>query len=98
MIRRLGRLFSIKTRFEAFAVIYAIALGAVERGMHYLQIYPGWSGSMMFVACTTAVFVAGGKILDTTAPKRKQGEERRSGDRRAASRTDAGTALSNQPS
>jgi hypothetical protein len=88
MIKKLGRLFVIKTRFEAFAVIYAIALGAVERGMHYLQIYPGWPGYVMFMACTAAVFIAGGKILDSTARKRREGEERRNGDRRAPVRSE----------
>lgn len=36
MLRKFGRLFIIKTRFEAFAVIYALSLGAVERGKAYL--------------------------------------------------------------
>jgi membrane protein implicated in regulation of membrane protease activity len=83
MIKKLARLFTIKTRLEAFAVIYAIAVGAVGRGVHYLQIYPGWQGYFMFAACTAAVFVAGAKILDATDRKRKQGEERRAADRRA---------------
>ena len=83
MLRKIARLFVIKTRFEAYAVIYAIAVGAVTRGVHYLEIYPGWGGYFLFAACTAAVFVAGGKILDATAPKRKPGQERRAGDRRA---------------
>ena len=29
MFKRIGRLFTIKTRFEAFLVTYAIAVGAV---------------------------------------------------------------------
>ena len=37
MLSKIGRLFQIKTRFEAWLVIYAIALGAVERGRHYLD-------------------------------------------------------------
>ena len=96
MIRKLARLFVIKTRLEAFAVIYAIALGAVDRGMHYLDVYPGWAGYFMFLACTAAVFVAGGKILDSTARKRREGEERRAGDRRAQSRADAAIGVPNQ--
>jgi hypothetical protein len=32
MLNKIGRLFTIKTRLEAWLVIYAIALGAVERG------------------------------------------------------------------
>ena len=61
---RFKRLFTIKTRFEAFLVIYAIALGSVERGRHYLEIYPGWSGWMLACACTGVVFVGGAKLLD----------------------------------
>lgn len=65
MLRKVGRLFTIKTRWEAWLVIYAIALGAVERGQHYLAVYPGWSGWMLAIACTGVVFVAGGKLLDS---------------------------------
>jgi len=36
MLDKIGRLFIIKTRFEAFLIIYALALGAVERGSAYL--------------------------------------------------------------
>lgn len=68
MLRKVGRLFMIKTRFEAWLVIYAIALGAVERGRHYLEIYPGWEGWMLAVACTGVVFLAGAKLLDSVRP------------------------------
>ena len=68
MLKRLARLFTIKTRFEAFLVIYAIAVGAVERGRHYLDVYPGNSGIMLAVACTGVVFVAGAKLLDSVRP------------------------------
>ena len=65
MLSKIGRLFQIKTRFEAWLVIYAIALGAVERGQHYLAAYPGWGGWLLAVACTGVVFLAGGKLLDS---------------------------------
>ena len=65
MLRKIGRLFTIKTRFEAWLVIYAIALGAVERGRHYLDIYPGTMGWILALACTGVVFVAGAKLLDS---------------------------------
>ena len=65
MLKKLGRLFTIKTRFEAWAVIYAIALGAVERGHHYLETYPGFSGWLLAAACTGVVFLAGAKLLDS---------------------------------
>lgn len=61
----MGRLFTIKTRFEAWLVIYAIALGAVERGRHYLETYPGIGGWLLAVACTGVVFIAGAKLLDS---------------------------------
>jgi hypothetical protein len=68
MLNKIGRLFTIKTRFEAWLVIYAIALGAVERGEHYLVAYPGWGGWLLALACTGVVFVAGGKLLDSVRP------------------------------
>lgn len=58
------RLFTIKTKFEAFLVIYALALGAAERGVVYMQQYPGTGGQILALACSGAVFMAGGKILD----------------------------------
>ncbi len=86
MIRKIARLIVIKNRFEAYGIIYAIAVGAVGRGLHYMEIYPGFLGYVFFAACTGAVFMAGAKILDAVAPKRKGGEERREGpDRRVPS-------------
>ncbi|PZQ56097.1 MAG: hypothetical protein DI555_05500 [Novosphingobium pentaromativorans] len=64
MLRRISRLFVIKTRWEAFMIIYALALGAVERGSAYLTRFPGFGGKLLFLACTGAVFMAGAKILD----------------------------------
>ena len=64
MLRKISRLFTIKTRFEAFLLIYALALGATTRGAHYLVQFPGWGGMLLFLACTGAVFLAGAKILD----------------------------------
>lgn len=63
--RRLGRLFVIKTRWEAWAVTWAIALGAVERGKAYLLTYPGALGWLFFALCCGVVFVAGAKLLDS---------------------------------
>ena len=50
MLRKFGRLFTIKTRFEAWLVIYAIAVGAVERGQHYIATYQGWGGWTLALA------------------------------------------------
>ncbi len=68
MLSKIGRLFIIKTRFEAWLVIYAIALGAVERGRLYLETYPGVGGYLLALACTGVVFVAGAKLLDSVKP------------------------------
>jgi hypothetical protein len=64
MLKKVGRLFVIKTRWEAYLIIFALALGATTRGTHYLEQYPGWGGNLLFLACTGAVFLAGAKILD----------------------------------
>lgn len=64
MLRKLSRLFVIKTSWEAYLIIYALALGATTRGAAYLDQYPGWGGWLLFLACTGAVFLAGAKILD----------------------------------
>ena len=50
MFRKISRLFVIKTRLEAFMIIYALALGATERGSVYLEQYPGWGGKLLFLA------------------------------------------------
>ena len=68
MLRKIGRLFVIKTRAEAWLVTYAIAVGAVERGVHYLEAYPGWGGWLLALACTGVVFLAGAKLLDSVKP------------------------------
>jgi hypothetical protein len=68
VLKTIGRLFTIKTRFEAWLVIYAIALGSVERGQHYMHSYPGWGGWLLAAACTGVVFIAGAKLLDSVKP------------------------------
>ena len=77
-MKRFARLFVIKTRVEALFVIYALALGAIERGFHYLDRYPGFGGWLLFAACTGAVFMAGAKLLEITRPD--SGERRRRSD------------------
>ena len=37
MFRNVAKLFVIKSKFEAFLVIYGLGTGAVERGVHYLH-------------------------------------------------------------
>lgn len=64
MLGKIGRLFVIKTNWEAYLIIYALALGATARGAAYIEQYPGWGGKLLFLAATGAVFMAGAKILD----------------------------------
>jgi hypothetical protein len=65
MLHRIRRLFTIKTKFEAYLVIYGLGVGATERGVHYLDRFPGAGGWMLFLLCPIAVFMAGAKILDS---------------------------------
>jgi hypothetical protein len=64
MFRKIGRLFVIKTRGEAYLIIYALATGAAERGSVYLAQYPGLGGKLLFWACMGSVLLAGAKIMD----------------------------------
>ncbi|MEP7221391.1 MAG: hypothetical protein ABI673_01855 [Novosphingobium sp.] len=84
MLRKLRRLFIIKTRFEAFVIIYALALGATARGAHYLDQYPGFGGKLLFLATTGAVFMAGAKVIDCLKYENAERErERVEADRKA---------------
>ena len=74
MLGKIGRLFVIKTRLEAFLIIYALALGATNRGAIYLTQFPGWGGRLLFLACSGAVFMAGAKILDCLKYERERRE------------------------
>jgi 4-hydroxybenzoate polyprenyltransferase len=75
MLRKISRLFVIKTPVEAYLIIFALALGAVERGSIYLTKYPGWGGKLLFLACTGAVFMAGAKILDCIKHEKRLAEQ-----------------------
>lgn len=90
MFGKIARLFRIKTRFEAFGVIYALAVGAVGRGYQYMEIYPGLPGYLFFAACSAAVFMAGAKILDSMHRPRRADEERRDPLRDRRARPSAG--------
>lgn len=71
MLRKIGRLFVIKNRFEAFVIIFALALGAMTRGASYLTQYPGLGGQLLFLATSGAVFLGGAAILDGLKAKRE---------------------------
>lgn len=75
-LQKIGRLFVIKNRIEAFAIIYALALGATSRGAAYLEQYPGLGGQLLFLAATGAVFLGGAAILDGLKAKREVAELR----------------------
>lgn len=75
MLGKVKRLFIIKTRFEACLIIYALALGAIERGIHYLDQFPGYGGYMLMAACTGSVFLGGGKIFDALRYEKERAAE-----------------------
>lgn len=75
MLKKFRRLFLIKTKFEAYLIIYALSLGAVERGAKYLTQFPGVGGWLLFLCCTGAVFMAGAKMLDAIDYQRAYGQE-----------------------
>ena len=64
MLKKIGRLFVIKTKFEACLIIYALGVGAIARGMIYINEYPGIGGKLLLAACSGSVFLAGAKIFD----------------------------------
>ena len=74
MLNKIKRLFVIKTRVEAFLIIYALALGGTARGEHYLVQFPGFGGKLLFLATTGAVFLGGAKILDCLKYERAERE------------------------
>ena len=75
MFQKIRRLFVIKTPIEAYLIIYALALGAVERGTVYLHRFPGFGGKLLFLACTGAVFMAGAKMLDCLKHEKRLKEQ-----------------------
>lgn len=102
---RLARLFTIKTRGEALLVTYAIAVGAIERGFHYMEQYPGTSGVLLALACLGVPFIAGAKLIDAVKPvavpaqarpasqSRRRAERRFSRSRPTTGRMGRGSAL-----
>ena len=71
MLKKVKRLFVIKTRFEAYLIIFALALGAMTRGADYTLQYPGVGGYLLFAATSGAVFLGGAKILDALRYERE---------------------------
>ena len=72
MWRKFTRLFVIKTRIEAYLIVFALAVGAMERGKAYLVEYPGTGGWLLFWACSGSVMLAGAKILDALRYERER--------------------------
>ncbi|WP_293883591.1 hypothetical protein [Sphingomonas sp.] len=75
MLKKIGRLFTIKTKWEAYLIIYSLATGSMERGKAYLVTYPGYGGWLLMAACSGAVFLGGAKILDAITMLRERSEE-----------------------
>jgi hypothetical protein len=75
MWRKFTRLFVIKTRVEAYLIIFALAVGAMERGKAYLSEYPGTGGWLLFWACSGSVVLAGAKILDALRYERERRQQ-----------------------
>jgi hypothetical protein len=75
MWKKVGRLFIIKTKWEAYLITYALATGAMERGKAYVITYPGFGGWLLFAACSGAVFMAGAKMLDAIEMARILGSQ-----------------------
>lgn len=71
MLGKIKRLFVIKTRFEASLIIYALGLGCIERGIAYLDRFPGTGGYLLMAACTGSVFLGGAKIFDALRYERE---------------------------
>ena len=63
-MKKITRLFQVKTKFEVILITYALGLGAVKRGEDYLMQYPGKIGWVFFALCTGAVFIASAKMLE----------------------------------
>lgn len=75
-MKKIRSLFILKTKFEVFCVIYALSLGATERGLAYIGQYPGWSGKLLALACTGSVFLAGGLMIDAVDIRQQMAPDR----------------------
>lgn len=95
-LSKIGRLFTIKTRLEAFLVTYAIAVGSVERGVHYMANYPGNGGILLALACLGVPFIAGAKLLDSVREPQPAGADVREV-RVPRRREDRGSISRNRP-
>jgi hypothetical protein len=62
-MKKLKRLFQIKTKVEVFLITYPLALGAVKRGQDYMEQYPGKIGWVFLALTCGAVFLAASKML-----------------------------------
>ncbi|MCW2366239.1 MULTISPECIES: hypothetical protein [unclassified Sphingobium] len=63
-MRKIARLFTIRTKFEAYLAIFGVAMGATARGAHYLEVYPGFPGYLLYASCCGAVMIVGGLMID----------------------------------
>ncbi len=74
-MKKLARLFQIKTKAEVFLITYPLALGAIKRGQDYMVQYPGRIGWVFLALCTGAVFMASSKMLQAVEYHRMFGND-----------------------
>ncbi|WP_409645086.1 hypothetical protein [Sphingorhabdus sp.] len=74
-MKKILRLFTIKTKLEVFMITYALGLGAVKRGQEYMIQYPGTIGKVFFVLCIGAVFIAAAKMLEAVELDKAFGQD-----------------------
>ena len=74
-MKKLARLFQIKTKSEVFLITYVLGLGAVMRGQDYMHKYPGNIGKVFFALCMGAVIVAAAKMLEAVELQKAYGTD-----------------------
>ncbi|MCE2830144.1 MAG: hypothetical protein LW742_10440 [Sphingomonadales bacterium] len=74
-MKKVARLFQIKTKVEVFLITYPLALGAVKRGQEYMLQYPGKIGWLFLALTCGAVFLASAKMLQAVELQQMFGQE-----------------------
>jgi hypothetical protein len=74
-MKKLKRLFQIKTKVEVFLITYPLALGGVKRGQDYMEQYPGKIGWVFLALACGAVFLASAKMLQAVEYQQMFGQD-----------------------
>lgn len=74
-LKKLKRLFQIKTKLEVYLITFALALGSTKRGEDYLLQYPGKMGWVFYALTCGAVFLAAAKMLEAVDYQRMFGDD-----------------------